>query len=79
MRVSQFLDLEGEFEISPKDAQELNQNFSDISAINIPREKVDHVLDYLIVALNMDSVDLTIKKRLDKLTADLQEIRTSQF
>jgi hypothetical protein len=76
MRVSEFLALEGEFEISSKDAQGLNRNLSDLSASDIPREKVDHVLDYLIVALNMDSVEMEIRARIDKLTTDLQEIRS---
>lgn len=76
MRISEFLALEGEFEISPEDAQGLNRNLSDLSASDIPLEKVDQVLDYLIVALNMDSVDTTIRARIDKLTTDLQDIRS---
>lgn len=76
MRISEFLTLEGEFEISPEDAQALNRNLSDLSASNIPLEKVDQVLDYLIVALNMDSIDTKIKARIDKLTTDLQEFRS---
>ena len=76
MRISEFLALEGEFEISPEDAQGLNRNLSDLSASDIPLEKVDQVLDYLIVALNMDSIDTKIKARIDKLTTDLQEFRS---
>lgn len=76
MRFPEFLALEGEFEISPEDAQALNQNLSYLSASDIPLEKVDQVLDYLILALNMDSVDTTIRARIDKLTTDLQEIRS---
>lgn len=76
MRISEFLALEGDFEISPEDAQGLNRNLSDLFAPDIPLEKVDQVLDYLIVALNMDSVDTTIRARIDKLTTDLQEIRS---
>lgn len=76
MRLSEFLTLEGEFEIPPEDAQGLNRNLSDLSASDIPLEKIDQVLDYLILALNMDSVDTTIRARIDKLTTDLQEIRS---
>ena len=76
MRISEFLAREGEFEISPEDAQELNRNLSGLSASDIPLEKVDQVLDYLILALNMDSVDTTIRAKIDKLTTDLQEIRS---
>lgn len=68
--------LEGEFEISSKDARALNRNLSDLLAPDIPHEKIDQVLDYLIAALNMESVDMKIRDRIDKLATGLQEIRS---
>lgn len=76
MLVSDFFALEGYFTISPKEAQDLNKKLSELSASDIPREKVDHVLDYLIAALNMDSVEMDIKPMIEKLTADLQYIKS---
>lgn len=76
MRISEFLAREGEFEISSEDAQALNRNLSDLSASDIPLEKVDYVLDYLVVALNMESVDVTLRSRMENLTTGLQEIRS---
>lgn len=75
MKISKFLALEGEFQISSEDAQKLNQNLSEVSATDIPKEKIDHVLDYLIAALNMESVDLNIEIKIDKLVSDLQKTR----
>jgi len=75
VKISEFLDHEGEFEISARDAQKLNRDLSAISASDIPKEKVDHVLDYLIAALNMESVDPDIKAKIENLASDLQDLR----
>lgn len=75
MKISEFLALEGKLQISPEAAQKLNQNLSEVSAIDIPKEKINQVLDYLVAALNIESVDLHIETKLDKLVSDLQEIR----
>lgn len=74
MKIYEFLALEGEFEISARDAQKLNHNLSEISANDVPKEKLDHVLDYLIAALNAESVDPNIKAKIENLVSDLQEI-----
>lgn len=75
MTISEFLALEGEFHISASDAQKLNANFSELSARNVPMEKLNHVLDYLIAVLNAGSVEPNIAARIEKLASDLQEIR----
>lgn len=75
MKLSEFLSLEGEFDISANDAQELNRSLSEVSASAIPQEKLDQVLDYLIAALNADSVEPTCRAEIESLVSDLQEIR----
>lgn len=75
MTISEFLSLEGEFHISASDAQKLNTNLSELSARNVPKEKLGHVLDYLIAALNAGSVEPNIEAKIEKLASDLQEIR----
>lgn len=75
VKISDFLALEGKFNIHARDAQQLNHNLSRISANDVPNEKVSHVLDYLIAALNVESVDPNIKVQIEKLTSDLQAIR----
>lgn len=75
MQFSEFLNLEGEFQISAEQAQKLNRNLSKISASDVPTEKIDHVLDYLTTALNVGAVDLQVKPNIEKLAAELQEVR----
>lgn len=75
MTISEFLSLDGEFHISAGDAQKLNTNLSKLSAGDVPKEKLDHVLDYLIAALNAGSVEPSMKAEIEKLAFDLQEIR----
>jgi hypothetical protein len=54
MNLEQFLDLKSN--ISPEDAQSLNNDLAKRSAIEIPVSHRTKVLDYLIDALNMNSV-----------------------
>ena len=75
VQVSEFLALEGEFQMSAEQAQKLNRNLSKISANDVPTEKMDHVLDYLITALNLGAVDPQVKPDIEKLAAELQEVR----
>lgn len=75
MNVSEFLVLEGEFEITANGVQKLNRNLSELSANDVPEGRVHHVLDYLIAALNAGSVDPSILIKIDKLVSDLQEIK----
>jgi hypothetical protein len=73
MRIIDFLSLEGEFVISARDVQKLNKNLSELSANFFPLEKVDHVLDYIVTALNAGSVEPSIRLKLDSLVSALQE------
>ena len=75
MKISEFLTLEGEFQISANDVQILNNNLSKLSDSDIPKEKFDHVLDYLIAVLNAGSVEPNIEPKLESLASDLQAIR----
>lgn len=75
MKTSEFLALKGKFEITANDVQKLNQNFSELSANDVPKGKVHHVLDYLIAALNTETVDPNILIKIEKLVSDLQEIK----
>jgi hypothetical protein len=72
MNLSEFLALEGEFHITPEEAQKLNESLSRISADSLLETDKSRVLDYLIVALNMNSVDRLQKHSLDKLVLSLQ-------
>jgi hypothetical protein len=75
LKVSEFLSLEGDFKIAAGDVQKLNRNLSELSASDVPKEKSEHVLDYLIAALNAGSVDPSFLIKIEKLTSDLQENR----
>ncbi len=75
VNIAKFLALESEFQMSSEDAQELNKNLSEVSARDIPEEKIDHVLDYLIAALNAEFIDLNIEIKIDKLVSDPQRTR----
>ncbi len=75
MQIFEFLALDGEFHISAEEAQKLNLNLSEIPASDIPKDKRDQVLDYLIAALNMDSVEPNSKHQIEKLVSDFQDMR----
>ena len=75
MQISEFMALEGEVQISADQAQQLNRNRSGLSAKDLPKDKIDHVLDYLIAALNVGAVDPQVRADIEKLASDLQDIR----
>lgn len=75
MQISEFMALEGEVQISADQAQQLNRNLSGLSAKDLPKDKIDHVLDYLIAALNVGAVDPQVRADIEKLASDLQDIR----
>lgn len=72
MNLEKFLSLDGEHNISPEDAQSLNEDLARISSLDIPVSHRDQVVDYLINALNMDSVKHEISTALDLLLSELQ-------
>ncbi|MEZ8719334.1 hypothetical protein AB6D81_25665 [Vibrio splendidus] len=75
MNLSEFLSLveHGEFSLSPEEAQKLNTNLASKSLAEIPESiKVD-LADYLVTALNMNSVEPAIEPQLSELLRQLQE------
>ena len=60
MTLDQFLSLAETHTISADEAQRLNLSLSKASLEDIPEQQRGMVLDYLIAALNMQSVDLRI-------------------
>ncbi len=73
MTLDQFLSLPETHDISADEAQILNLSLSKASVEDIPEPQRDVVLDYLTVALNMNSIDAEIVANLDALRTDLEE------
>lgn len=72
MNLEQFLALKNECDISPEDAQSLNNDLAKRSVIEIPVRDRTQVLDYLIASLNMNSVKHDISPKLESLLSELQ-------
>ena len=72
MNLEQFLALKNECDISPEDAQSLNNDLAKRSAIEVPVTHRTQVSDYLIAALNMNSVKHEISPKLESLLSELQ-------
>lgn len=73
MQPYDFFAPDGESPISSEEAQVLNRNLSRQTAKDIPEEKRVLVLDYLITALNMNSVELDSKPGIERLVSELQQ------
>jgi hypothetical protein len=76
MTLEQFLSLAETHDISPDEALSLNLTLAKASVDDIPEEQRGMVLDYLVVALNMHSVDPRIAPSLDDLRTDLENSGT---
>ena len=72
MSLEKFLSLDGEHSISPDEVKLLNEDLARISAQDVPVSHRAKVADYLISALNMNSVRHEITPALDLLLAELQ-------
>lgn len=74
MNLAQFLkfDDNDKHEISRDEAQSLNKDLATKTLSVIPESRRSRVLDYLITALNMNSVEHDIQAKLESLVADLQ-------
>lgn len=77
MTLDQFLSLAETHNISAEEAQSLNPSLSKASVEDIPEQHRDVVLDYLVAALNMNSIDPKIAPSLDDLRTDLENSGTS--
>jgi hypothetical protein len=73
MRISEFFGLEGEYQISATDVQNLNIEFSKASIDDIPSDRVSAACDYICTVLLHSAVDPTIVDSLAKLLEALQE------
>ncbi len=75
MEALEFLCSNGGFDISHEQARDLNNKLANIKYEDIPLGSRAHVTDYLITALNMESVDIDISPSLEALLESLQEIK----
>ena len=67
-----FLFLSGEHAISPDEVKSLNNSLAKISAKDIQIKHKAKVVDYLTIALNMNSVEREIRPALELLLSELQ-------
>ncbi|TBF26478.1 hypothetical protein ELG88_29405 (plasmid) [Rhizobium leguminosarum] len=73
MRLLDFLNLSEGGYISPKDAADLNRELATKSLSDIAPDHRQNVLDYLLKAMEFDSVDHNIRGNINTLISDLQE------
>ncbi|AIY66551.1 hypothetical protein [Pseudoalteromonas piratica] len=74
MNLKQFLALPEEHFIDAESATKLNLDLSTKTISDIPTEKRALVSEYLLNALNMNSVESNIKPALDNLLTELQNV-----
>lgn len=72
MTLVEFLNLGETHQLSPEQAQALNQNLGSVDINDIPPQHRARVLDYLVVAINMGSVAPNVLASLDKLRQSLE-------
>lgn len=73
MTLNEFLKLEPIHQLSPSQAQDLNDELSGADINDIPVGHRSRVLDYLVTALNMNSVSIETRQKLDELCQSLQQ------
>jgi len=74
MNLKMLLSLESEHTLTAEDCELLNQDLSLKGVIDIPVENREQIKDYLVMTLNMNSVQASIKGKLDTLLTDLQNV-----
>ncbi|NEJ94346.1 hypothetical protein [Rhizobium ruizarguesonis] len=72
MKLQDFFALGDSGVITPDDAATLNRDLAGKSLSNIPSEHRQNVLDYLLKAMQFDSVDHDIQVKINALIAALQ-------
>lgn len=72
MNLNDFLSLDYDHIILSSEARSLNEWFAKISPKDIPLEDRKRVVDYLVEALNMKSVEYAIVQKLELLLNALQ-------
>ena len=73
MDLSEFILLDEEHTLSPDDAQALNLDLSAKISSGIPKSYRQRVADYLLAALNMNSIDPNLVPNIEKLLHDLHK------
>lgn len=72
MNLKEFLALDEEHTIASHETQSLNSDLASTLAENIPNSRRARVADYLVTALNMESVDDDVRPNLELLLGELQ-------
>lgn len=72
MRLEEFLGLDEGGYISPDEAAELNRDLAATKLSDIASADRQYVLDYLLKAMEFDSVEHNIRGNIDDLINDLQ-------
>lgn len=72
MRLEEFLGLDEGGYISPDEAAELNRDLAEKKISDIASADRQNVLDYLLKAMEFDSVEHNIRGNIDDLINDLQ-------
>lgn len=72
MRLEEFLGLDEGGYISPDEAAELNRDLAATKLSDIASADRQNVLDYLLKAMEFDSVEHNIRGNIDDLINDLQ-------
>jgi ethanolamine utilization microcompartment shell protein EutS len=73
LKLDQFIRTDEEHTISSEAAAILNEDLATKHASEIPIAHRQKLLDYLIAALNMNSVEHAIRSELERLAWELQE------
>jgi hypothetical protein len=72
MKLQDFLSLEDGGYISPDQAAALNRDLAAKTSSDIAPDDRQNVLDYLLRAMEVNSVDYDIRGKIDALISDLQ-------
>ena len=72
MTISKLYAVKDGGDLSPLDCENINRALAEISISDIPKEQITNVTDYLVVALNNNSVDHSLTSKLDMLLEALQ-------
>ncbi|MBV0934919.1 hypothetical protein [Marinobacterium weihaiense] len=72
MGISKLYSVKDGGDLSPLDCKNINLILSEMSISDIPKEQLTNVMDYLVVALNNNSVDHSLVSKLDTLLESLQ-------
>lgn len=72
MSISKLYSVKDGGDLSPLDCENINLTLFEMSISDIPKEQLTNVMDYLVVALNNNSVDHSLVRKLDTLLEELQ-------